>query len=411
MFTDNDETMMKMAAIFSRSALRRIVQVVLFLSLLIMVSGVGWAETPRVFLLDPALLEKMKQSPSPQLLQAARSEGDAVIMAGPFTVMSNPMTPPSGDKHDYMSLPRYDWLDPKSPPDHPHYLHRDGYANPEAAKIPDHANMGKMQAAVHSLALAYYFTGEARYADRAALLLRTWFLNPDTLMRPNLQYAQSGHVVGIIDARGMLMVIDALGLLESYPGWTRKDRDGMKAWFTAYADWLVNSENGQGESRRANNHGSWYACQLVALQLYLGRPEDARKTLGGIEGRIRHQIKPDGSQPLELVRKNSFIYSTFNLTALMNLADYGDRVGVDLWNYKPENGGGIRDALDFLSPYTTGDRKWPYTEFDFKAVGLRPSLVRAAAHYHDPKYQLLAEKLRANQKLDDLLLTAPTGPE
>ncbi len=45
---------------------------------------------------------------------------------------------------------------------------------------------------VSTLALAWYFTQDNRYAQKAAAQLKSWFIDPQTRMNPNLQYAH-GH--------------------------------------------------------------------------------------------------------------------------------------------------------------------------------------------------------------------------
>src|SRR5690348_6172508 len=98
----------------------------------------GYAQTrqappnvPRVFLLDASQLKLTKQrvqagdkSFTPAL---AKLEADAhkALSAGPFSVVSKDATPPSGDKHDYMSQAPYFWPDPKRPNGLP-YIRRDG---------------------------------------------------------------------------------------------------------------------------------------------------------------------------------------------------------------------------------------------------------------------------------------------
>src|SRR6266540_882722 len=58
---------------------------------------------------------------------------------------------------------------------------------------------------------------------------------------------------------------------------------------------------------------------------------DTRWIIEVVKERIGWQIKPDGSQPIELERTRSLHYSGFNVEALSRLAEMGRHVGVDLW--------------------------------------------------------------------------------
>src|SRR5436190_23199283 len=75
--------------------------------------------SPRVFLLDASQLQSAKQrlrDGDKNLIPAVtKLEHDAsrALAAGPFSVVSKDATPPSGDKHDYMSQAPYFWPDPK----------------------------------------------------------------------------------------------------------------------------------------------------------------------------------------------------------------------------------------------------------------------------------------------------------
>jgi hypothetical protein len=107
------------------------------------------------------------------------------------------------------------------------------------------------------------------------------------------------------------------------------------------------------------------------------------------EGRekIESQIDKEGKMALELERTNALWYSTYDLQAFFGLATLGEKAGVDLWNYHNRDGAGIRTALDWLSPYALGKKKWeyqqisPYNRYDFYEL-----LLRAARAYHYPHY-------------------------
>ena len=75
----------------------------------------------------------------------AKLEEDArkALSFGPVSVMDKGVTPPSGDKHDYMSQAPYWWPDPSKPDGRP-YIRRDGDRNPEIDRITDHDNLGRV---------------------------------------------------------------------------------------------------------------------------------------------------------------------------------------------------------------------------------------------------------------------------
>src|SRR5690348_13803992 len=92
------------------------------------------AKLPRVFLLNAKVLQQERQNsmanpdkPS-DVVRAARSEADKAMNEGPFSVMQKSSAPPSGDKHDYMSLAPYFWPNPNTA-DHLPYIRRDGERN------------------------------------------------------------------------------------------------------------------------------------------------------------------------------------------------------------------------------------------------------------------------------------------
>lgn len=368
---------------------------------------------PATIELNGPFLAQVKTHPQPEITSAVRLEADWAMHVGPYSVMDKQDVPPSGSKHDYMSLAPYWWPDPASKNGLP-FIRRDGRINPERYKVPDDREFNETRNAVHALALGYYLTGNEAYARRAVLLLRVWFLKPATRMNPNLKYAQAvpgvntGRGIGLIDVHEMPQLLDAITLLSGSPAMTDADKKGLRNWFAEYLKWLQASKNGQDEAAAKNNHGSWYDEQLVGIALYLGDNDLAREVAEAAKTkRVATQIKPNGSEPLELARTKSFSYSVFNLDALMRLAQEAGHVDVDLWSYRAPDGGSIRGALEYLLPFVEGKKQWTHEAIN----GVDPDmltepLLLAAIHYKDPEYLKLASQFEKQKGAASLLLRA-----
>jgi hypothetical protein len=378
----------------------------MILSSLLVMSSIAMAQkteaaVPRVFLIDGQKLAETKHriKSGDQTFGAAltRLEADArrAMQQEPLSVVNKSGTPASRDKHDYMSQAPYFWPNPNKPDGLP-YIRRDGERNPEINKIADHRALDQMEAAVHTLSLAYYFKGDEEYAARATQLLRAWFLDPATRMNPNLEYAQfipganTGRGIGLIETRGLANTVDAIGLLAASKSWTSADQKGLEAWFTRFLDWMGESRNGREENAAKNNHGTYYDVQAMSFALFVGRNDLAKRIAETAkEKRIALQIEADGRQPLELERTKAWSYSNMNLDGLMLLARLAENVNVDLWTFQTKDGRSIRGALDYLYPYATEDRKWTFQQIGgFESKLLFQLMRRAATHYKDQKFKV-----------------------
>lgn len=378
------------------------------------------ATSPRVFVLHPDVLVALRArilagNVHEPALDSLRAEADELLKLEPLSVMQKPQTPPSGNKHDYMSLAPYWWPDPAAQNGLP-YIRRDGETNPASGQVPDHKNFSKVMSATHTLALAYYLFGDEAYASHCTQLLRVWFLDPATRMNPRLTFAQAvmgrneGRGIGLIETRGITRIVDAVGLLAGAHSWTPVDQQGMMDWCSKFLAWMLDSSNGKDESAAKNNHGTYYDVQIVALALFVGKRDVADRILREApKKRIELQVEPDGRQPLELERTKSAGYSLMNLSGLFELARLGSATGADLWSFQTQDGRSIRKALNYLVPFATGDQKWKGEQIAVvKWTDLVPELLVAADEYHFPKYKDAAMKIDpgAGQSLDELLLHA-----
>jgi hypothetical protein len=341
-------------------------------------------------------------------LERLRREADGALAAGPFSVINKRLVPPSGDKHDYMSVAPYWWPDPGRPDGLP-YVRHDGKRNPARYSADtDSVTESAMAAAVETLGLAYYFTEHRPYADHAARLLRVWFLDPATRMNPNLNFSQAiqgvvaGRPPGVIDTVDLITMLDAVEILHAARALTEADDRGLRAWFAAFVQWLTTSEIGRGEAAAGNNHGSWYDAQVCRFALFAGRDDLAREVVRQVAAaRIAQQIQPDGTMPRELERTRSYHYSVFNLVALFSLADMGARLGTDLYGYQSPDGRSLRRALEYLLPYLDPAVAWPYPQLGARdREPLVPLLRRAHRGFHDTRYHDLVGRFLAPEAAD-----------
>lgn len=343
---------------------------------------------PKTIVLDGNRLSKTREqlllgdATLNNTLKILLKEANFWLTQGPWTVTSKKFPSPSFDKHDYVSQAPYWWRSPDSEI----YIRRDGVHNPECDKYTDKLDKSKVFQSSYILSLAWYYTGDSTYSNHASIILRTWFIDPSTRMNPHLNHAQlipnlnTGRCIGIIDfSQAYTSVLDAVETLNAgAPGWTVSDSREFQEWNRCFLDWLVHSTFGIEESAQHNNHGMFAAMQKAAIALFVGDLELVKREVFGIRERIDREISSDGAQTFELERTRSWHYSAFNLVALTRLAAIGNKVGIDLWEYRGEQGQSLHDAVDFLLPSAMGEKKWEFEEKDFKPYAVW-DVVQAAA--------------------------------
>jgi hypothetical protein len=272
--------------------------------------------------------------------------------------------------------------------------------------------------AVRNLSLGWFFSGNEEYAEKAAELLRVWFLDPETLMNPHLNYGQSipgrteGRFIGIIDGRSFAELVDAIALLETSGSLTEEEITGLRNWFEKYFTWLTTSEFGKEEDDYKNNHSVAYDVQACGIAYFLGREDYVRQKVGEVpQRRIDPMIEADGSQPHELIRTKAYGYSVSNLRNFFDTGELGLKVGVDIFSYTNPKGGSLKKALDYLIGFIGREQDWPYEQISGwesteNNLGL---LVRRAAHiYENQDYQNLWENTFSERlKNDWRLLVEP----
>jgi len=342
------------------------------------------------------------------------TNAETALNEGVFSVMDKKRTPPSGDKHDYLSMGPYWWPDTTKADGLP-YIRRDGEVNPETrGEYVDTDSKNKLFSNVEILGWAYYFSGERKYAEKAVQLLETWFVNTETKMNPNLNFAQGipgicdGRGIGIIDWAGIYKIISPIQILDAGGFITENTKMELKNWFEEYLKWLLTSEYGRFEDDYFNNHGTWYDVQVVGIEMLLGKTDLAKERLEQAKTkRIASQIEPDGSQPHEIARTKSLGYSTMNLRGFIHLANLGQKMGVDLWNFETSNGRSINKALEFLLPFANGEKKWEHQQLgklEEAVENLKTDFLMATSVTGEKKYSEIISSIKSPEKIIEILI-------
>jgi hypothetical protein len=376
---------------------------------------------PETFLLNSNLLkdnkDKIKKGDAilSRALANLQQRADSALTHGPYSVTYKSKVPPSGDKHDYMSVGPYWWPDSTKADGLP-YIRRDGVVNPERHTIKDSDDLKSLARDVKTMALAYYFTGNERYVQRSQFLLNTWFVDKETKMNPNLNFGQSipgitaGRGIGLIDTKCFADIVDAVQLMKSSQSWKPNDHTALQNWFGEFLNWMLTNPIGKDEADEHNNHGVYYDLQATSLALFTGNPVLAKKILREQTiPRIESQIKEDGSQPFELARTKSWGYVIMNMKGFLGLALLGEQVNVDLWKYETKDGRSIKKAFEWILPYASGNKQWTHEQIEpIHWVEFLPMLMVAEPHYPSPQVSELITQLKKENK--DQLLSLTQSP-
>jgi len=332
-----------------------------------------------------------------RILQKAR----AALDAKPITITAFRARLSQGGPNDFYSNGDYWWPNPNTTNGLP-YVQRDGQSNP--GNFVEHRKcVVELRDAVAALGAAYKLTGEPRYATKAAGLLHGFFIDPGMRMNPRLDFAQAipgvtpGRGIGIIDTLHLIEVPLAIKAMAGAESFRPVLREGLKAWFRDYAEWMITSKNGRDEAEAGNNHAVAYWLQVGCFSRLTGdevRLVECRRRFKEVF--VAKQMAADGSFPAELRRTKPYGYSIFQLDNMAALCQIASTPADDLWRFELADGRGMRKAMDFLYPYLADKSKWPHKP-DVQAWEgwpvRQPSLLFAGLAYHQESFIALWQQL------------------
>ena len=311
-----------------------------------------------------------------------------------YTVVNKTDTPPSGSKHDYVSMAPYFWPNPDTKDGIP-YVYRDGRINPETKeKNTDQAELNAMADAVWTLGQAYYYSKENKYVERMNAIVNSFFLDSKTMMNPNFNFSQyakgsnNGRPAGIIASAVLTKAMEGIALASDSKALSKETLKGVKEWMNSYLKWLQTNRLGITEGNTKNNHSTHYDRISLTIMLFTDNVDDARNYIKTrTMPRLQEQIKPDGSQPQEMRRSKSWNYTNMNMLGFYYIALMSEKVGVDLWNYQKNGNVYLKNMVDWFLPYLSKEKVWNFTQIQKEPVSKIEEVLRIAAKkYNSPKY-------------------------
>lgn len=232
---------------------------------------------------------------------------------------------------------------------------RDGQMNPNADR-EDYTAAIALGKAVRSLGLAYSFTGDTKYADKAIQLINAWSIDPTTKMNPSFTNGQSQIEL----ANTMSGVFYGADLIWNYQGWNNAEKEAFKTWTRNFISSAM-SHTWCGDF--CQNFENWRLTFISSAAIIAEDSNNLDYAFNRWKEITSANIDTDGSIKYDRDRQaGGFFYSMFNLIATIDTAEIARHQGVDLYNYKTSDGRGLELALDFHAQYVTNTDSWPYTK-------------------------------------------------
>ncbi len=223
--------------------------------------------------------------------------------------------------------------------------------------------------AAYGLALAYRITGEVRYGESAATIIRAW-VRDVTEVADICASSGSCHTSLIVSRMGATYVF-AADLLDGTSVWSQADRSGLAGWLEHVIL--------PAASERTNNWGDAGTLLRVALTDYVGDETGFAQAIDHWRD-LMDLVQPDGSIPEEVRRgTDGLLYMQEALQYKVAVAEIAGRRGIDLWGYVGREGGTLLASLDLVARYWSNPGDWPW---DPAVTVPRPGPVWELAYAH-----------------------------
>lgn len=268
----------------------------------------------------------------------------------------------------------------------------DGVYNPKAERN-DYRRGMEVGNAMADLGLAYAFTGDKKYADKAIALIRRWCLDPETKMLPTGKN-HGPHTAGMKRGGDIELFFTfgqffyAADLIWNYPGWNPAEKDAFRDWTKSMAQAKKGLMYYKGRPM-VNNWEDWRLLYLATAAVVIEDDVLLAYVFDRWKQTKDQAIAEDGHLPIETGRTRSMHYSLFALDPMCQVAEIARHHGVNLYDYSV-NGKNLRMLFDFHAQYLKhgvdlGD--WPYEMISPHHSNENVAVYELAySYWKDPKY-------------------------
>ena len=341
-------------------------------------------------------------------------EANWALAQAPVTVTAQTSSRSAGNKHDFFSEGDYWWPDPKNP--NGPYIQKDGLTNPDNF-VAHRLAMIRFSKIIGALASAYKITGDEKYVKHAFLHLNAWFVNEETLMNPNLLFAQAiqgrftGRGIGIIDTIQLMEVAQGVLVMQNSKAVDNRTLIEIKKWFASYLTWLTTHQYGKDEMNAENNHGTCWTMQVASF----AKLTENAALLNFCRERFKTVLLPnqmaiDGSFPRETKRTKPYGYSLFNLDAMTMLCQILSDQENNLWSFQLTDGRTIKKGIEYLHPFVANKSLWPFPKdvmyWDNWPVA-QPFLLFGAKQFRNETWLNTWKKLEHQPKVEEVIRNLP----
>jgi hypothetical protein len=247
--------------------------------------------------------------------------------------------------------------------------------------------------------------------------LHAWFVDPNTLMNPDMLYAQAiwgrftGRGVGLIDAYHLVEVARSAEILMENKVIPATETEKIKEWFSSFLQWMTTHPYGIDEMNAKNNHGACWVVTASAMASVTGNKQVLKMCLQRFKSvLLPSQMTDDGSFPLELRRTKPYGYSLFNMDAMCNIAQILSTPEDNLFGFTTQDGKSIRKGMEFIYPFIVDKSTWPFAKdiYIWEEWPVRQScLLFAGLAYKNKEYISTFLSLPANPEHPEVIRNLP----